>query len=106
MARAIAAPGLYSGSAMAVSQAEVPIFGKEPELVSGNRDNTGHPGTALCPVKYSYLTTEGYRSGSHWRWFESENAHEVKIGDSVRLCYDPSETARSVLVGTMENSWT
>ena len=40
----------------------------------------------------------GYFSGSYWRWFDSSEAREVRVGDRVELRYDQRNPESSVFI--------
>jgi hypothetical protein len=52
---------------------------------------------------YSYSSERGYYSGSHWRWFDSANAHEVRVGDRITLRYDPDNPEKSVFLKCLKS---
>ena len=47
---------------------------------------------------YSYSTSQGYYSGTHWVWFERSEPHEVKVGDRIVVRYMPDDPQRSVFL--------
>jgi hypothetical protein len=47
---------------------------------------------------FSYITKDGYYSGSHWRWFDRSDAHEVKIGERIVLRCRPGKPDEAVFV--------
>jgi hypothetical protein len=49
-------------------------------------------------LHYSYVTKEGYYAGSHWRWFEPSDPHDVKVGDGIVLRYRPGKPEQTVFV--------
>jgi hypothetical protein len=49
-------------------------------------------------ILYSYSTEQGYFSGSHWRWFDSSDAREVKVGARILLRYSIEDPAESVFL--------
>jgi hypothetical protein len=49
-------------------------------------------------IVYSYSTERGYYSGYFWRWFDSSDAREVRVGDRIALRYDPAEHDKSVFL--------
>jgi Protein of unknown function (DUF3592) len=49
-------------------------------------------------VVYSYSTERGFYSGYFWRWFDSSDVREVRVGDAITLRYDPEEHDRSVFL--------
>jgi hypothetical protein len=49
-------------------------------------------------VVYSYLTPQGYRSGSFWHWFDSATPRQIRVGDRVVLRFNPSNHDESVFL--------
>jgi len=49
-------------------------------------------------VVYSYSTSQGYRSGSFWHWFDSATPRQIRIGDRVVLRFNPSNGEESVFL--------
>ena len=49
-------------------------------------------------IRYYYCAEGEYYSGSCWRWFDSSNAREVKVGDRIVLRYSPEDAEKSVFL--------
>ena len=49
-------------------------------------------------ITYVYTTRQGYFSGYFWRWLESSNAREVKVGDKIQLRYNEGNHHESVVL--------
>ena len=49
-------------------------------------------------ITYSYSTENGYYSGFFWRWFDSADLRQVRVGDRISLRYHPNQHDRSVFV--------
>jgi hypothetical protein len=50
-------------------------------------------------IAYSFTTNGGNQSGYQWIWFDSPNDHQPRVGDKIRLRYNPRNPEESVFVG-------
>src|SRR5580692_6516647 len=49
-------------------------------------------------IAYCYTTEQGYHSGSYWRWFDRSDARQVRVGDQIKLRYNPEQHDGSVFL--------
>ena len=49
-------------------------------------------------IIYSYSTESGFYSGHFWRWFDSSDPRQVRVGEPISLRYDPERHDRSIVV--------
>ena len=50
-------------------------------------------------IVYYYSTDSGYHSGRFWRWFDSSDLNQVRVGDPIMLRYDPEDHDKAVVLG-------
>jgi|SRR5579862_1080021 len=49
-------------------------------------------------IAYSFTTERGDQSGYQWIWFDSPNERQPRVGDKIKLRYDPRNPEESIFI--------